>query len=224
VKTPITTVVLVTFARHCSEHESGHPGGWPPGFVPAGPPPVPLPATRQKTVRVARLRVRGASRGCGASQPTDNFSHDRFSHPWSGHASADPVRHRVGILFGTTAVCMRLGLDTATSGLVLATVAISASLLLPLRYAAPLGLVAWAFLTGFIVNLGGQLSFAGDDAPRAAVLVLAAAFASLAARVSDRRQLLADSTDAMPEAPAPHGVVKNDKALVRVVSRVPSSR
>lgn len=45
------------------------------------------------------------------------------------------------------------------------------ALAVPLGYSALLGLSAWGLLTGFVVNTGGQLTFAGSDLLRLALLV-----------------------------------------------------
>ena len=47
------------------------------------------------------------------------------------------------------------------------------ALAVPLGYAALLGLSGWGLLTGFVVNTGGQLTFAASDLERLALLVAA---------------------------------------------------
>jgi hypothetical protein len=47
----------------------------------------------------------------------------------------------------------------------------AAALVLPVRWAALLGLVAWAFFTGFVTNRLGQLTFRSPDLARLALLV-----------------------------------------------------
>jgi hypothetical protein len=56
-----------------------------------------------------------------------------------------------------------------------------AALALPLRYAVLTGLTGWAFLTGFVVNVDGQLTFgAGDLRHLALLLALSSAVSVLA--------------------------------------------
>ena len=47
------------------------------------------------------------------------------------------------------------------------------ALAVPLGYAALLGLSGWGLLTGFVVNAGGQLTFAASDLEHLALLVAA---------------------------------------------------
>ena len=47
------------------------------------------------------------------------------------------------------------------------------ALTVPLGYAALLGLSGWGLLTGFVVNAGGQLTFAASDLEHLALLVAA---------------------------------------------------
>ena len=48
----------------------------------------------------------------------------------------------------------------------------AAALALPARWAAVLGLVAWACFTGFVTNRFGELTFAVPDLARLALLVV----------------------------------------------------
>jgi hypothetical protein len=92
----------------------------------------------------------------------------------------------VGLLFAATAVCQHL-VPTADGGLVLATIVALTSLTLPARYAVGLAASAWALLTGFFVNVGGQLTFSSDDVRRALVLVVVATVAATLGKVSAHR-------------------------------------
>lgn len=66
-------------------------------------------------------------------------------------------------LFVLAAVFARLQVTVAV-GLVAYIAACGlAALVLPLRYALLLGLTGWGFLTGFVVNVGGELTFAVGD-------------------------------------------------------------
>lgn len=59
-----------------------------------------------------------------------------------------------------------------------------AALALPVRYAVLVGLTGWAFLTGFVVNVGGQLTFAGGDLRHLALLLALPAAVSVLAHGS----------------------------------------
>ncbi|MEP9383995.1 hypothetical protein [Nocardioides sp. KR10-350] len=61
-----------------------------------------------------------------------------------------------------------------------------AALLLPLRYAVLTGLTGWALLTGFVVNVGGRLTFASGDLQHLAVLIALSAAVSVS-RPAGRR-------------------------------------
>ncbi|MBO0691764.1 MAG: hypothetical protein J2P58_02605 [Acidimicrobiaceae bacterium] len=56
-----------------------------------------------------------------------------------------------------------------------------AALALPLRYAVLTGLTGWAFLTGFVVNVDGQLTFAPADLRHLALLLALSAAVSVCA-------------------------------------------
>jgi hypothetical protein len=45
---------------------------------------------------------------------------------------------------------------------------------LPLSLTAPLGVIAWAWFTGFVENRYGELTFTGDDLQRLVVFVVTA--------------------------------------------------
>jgi len=55
-----------------------------------------------------------------------------------------------------------------------------AALALPLRYAALTGVTGWAFLTGFVVNADGSLTFARGDLEHLAMLLVLSAALSVA--------------------------------------------
>ncbi len=75
------------------------------------------------------------------------------------------------VLLALAAVFTRTHADL-TTGLIgyLGACAIAA-LSVPFGYAALLGLSGWGLLTGFVVNVGGQLTFAATDLDHLAVLV-----------------------------------------------------
>jgi hypothetical protein len=81
-------------------------------------------------------------------------------------------------------LCERLGADVATGTVVLTGVAAAGSVRLPLRLAALVGLSAWAFVTGFVVNAGGQLTFGAADLDRLVLVELVALVAAVVARPS----------------------------------------
>lgn len=64
---------------------------------------------------------------------------------------------------------------------------------LPVRYAALTGLSAWGFLTGFVVNDGGLLTFATADLLRLAILVGLGVTVSAVAHSQPRRRKAAYS-------------------------------
>ena len=67
--------------------------------------------------------------------------------------------------------CAAVRLDAISTLVAVCLVTSAAALVLPLRWAAVLGLVAWAFFTGFVTNHLGQLTFATPDLARLALLV-----------------------------------------------------
>ena len=74
----------------------------------------------------------------------------------------------VAVLLACAAV--RLGEGSTLVAVCLVTTA--AALVLPARWAAVLGLVAWAYFTGFVANRLGQLTFDPPDLTRLALLVV----------------------------------------------------
>ena len=62
-------------------------------------------------------------------------------------------------------------LDALPTLVAVCLVTFAAALVLPLPWAAVLGLVAWAFFTGFVTNRLGVLTFAEPDLARLALLV-----------------------------------------------------
>ena len=88
----------------------------------------------------------------------------------------------MGAVLVVATLCFRLGVDRTAGTASLAAVAVLGSLALPVRLAAIVGLGAWAFDTGFVVNAGGQLTFGSPDLERLVLLVLVAAAASMAGR------------------------------------------
>jgi hypothetical protein len=108
----------------------------------------------------------------------------------------------VGLEFAATAVCRHL--TTGAAGIVLGTVVVGGAFLLPWRYAGGLAVTAWAFLTGFVVNTGGQLSFGPDDARHLVDLAAAAVLVSCAVAIA---RIGAWSTHSQPHRriPAAHG-------------------
>lgn len=85
------------------------------------------------------------------------------------------------VLFLATTACRVADLDP-TRSLALVLVALCASCLaLPLPWALVTGISAWGFVTGFVVNTAGQLTFDTGDLQRAGVFLALAAAASIAA-------------------------------------------
>ena len=111
--------------------------------------------------------------------------------------------------------CERLEVGTPTGLAVLSVAVVVAAGLLPLRYAVPAALLAWGCVTGFVVNAGGQLSFAQQDLAHLGLLtglaVAASALGSLAeaaprtvpARPSRTAAALTQSPAAVPAGARP---------------------
>lgn len=80
-----------------------------------------------------------------------------------------------GALIATVLVASlgRLGSAETAWAAVLAAGLLGAGL--PLSMTAGLGVIAWAWFTGFVENRFGELTFAGDDLQRLAIFTLAAA-------------------------------------------------
>lgn len=98
--------------------------------------------------------------------------------------------------------CARLGVDVRVGQVMLVAVAVAACLALPVRFAVVVGLSAWAFLTGFVVNAVGQLSFHPADLDRMGVLVLVALLAAtLPAFIRRARAVVATGRARPVEAP-----------------------
>lgn len=98
-----------------------------------------------------------------------------------------------GLLFAATAVCRHL--PTTEGALVLGAIVAGGALTLPARYAAGLGVAAWAFLTGFVFNAGGQLTFTAGDVRRAVMLVVAASVVACVAGAHRRSRDRSARTD-----------------------------
>ncbi|MFC4785739.1 hypothetical protein ACT8ZV_14770 [Nocardioides sp. MAHUQ-72] len=89
----------------------------------------------------------------------------------------------------TATVCHRVGADARTGTVALAVVAVASCLTLPARFTVGVALSAWAFLTGFLVHAGGQLTFRTADLDRLGLLLLlclAATATSAAVRAAPR--------------------------------------
>ncbi|WGL51560.1 hypothetical protein P5P86_16525 [Nocardioides sp. BP30] len=87
------------------------------------------------------------------------------------------------LLFGLAALLAHTHADLAAGLFGFLGACALAALTVPFGYAVLLGLSGWGFLTGFVVNSGGQLSFAGSDLGHLALLVaLSAAVAVLRPR------------------------------------------
>ncbi|MCZ4500427.1 MAG: hypothetical protein JWQ74_2982 [Marmoricola sp.] len=114
-------------------------------------------------------------------------------HPRTPVASAGPragtLLDDCGVWFGiatglvvlTLFVAGLAGLGTATSAVAVIVVGGLAAARLPGLVALALGVVGWAFFTGFAENSLGQLTFAGGDVER--LVGFAAATAAIAAVV-----------------------------------------
>lgn len=81
------------------------------------------------------------------------------------------------VLLASAAV--RLGAGSTLVAVCVATSA--AALVLPARWAVLLGVVAWAYFTGFVTNQLGQLTFDAPDLLRLALLVTVGSTAHWAA-------------------------------------------
>lgn len=82
------------------------------------------------------------------------------------------LAYAVGTLFALAAVLVRMHVG-AVAGLVAYAGACGvAALLLPPRLAVVVGLSAWGFFTGFVVNAGGRLTFAASDVRHLALLLV----------------------------------------------------
>lgn len=83
-------------------------------------------------------------------------------------------------VFVVATACHLLTVGVRTGALALGLVVALCCVALPVRYAALTGLSAWGFFTGFVVNAGGQLTFAHDDLTRMLLLVAVGVLASSA--------------------------------------------
>lgn len=77
--------------------------------------------------------------------------------------------------------CSRLDVGVPVGLVMLGGITAVACVVLPLRFSVGVGLSAWAFLTGFVVHVGGQLTFGAADLERMGFLVLVALLAAAAA-------------------------------------------
>lgn len=95
----------------------------------------------------------------------------------------DVAAVRAGLGFGvllTLAAAMAQAHADVSAGLIgFLSATAMAALAVPLGYAALLGLSAWGLLTGFVVNAGGQLTFAASDLTHLALLVVLAVAAAV---------------------------------------------
>lgn len=101
-----------------------------------------------------------------------------------------------GVVFLTATVCHVLRVGVPTGAVAMGSLLVLSCLALPVRYAAATGLCAWAFLTGFVVNTGGQLTFAHDDLTRMLLLVAVGVLTSSARTLGQRRRSIATYDDA----------------------------
>jgi len=123
--------------------------------------------------------------------------------PWL----SDLPEVRFGLAAGAVAalvtVCVRLGVDAATALALVAGVVAAAGVALPRRFAAAVALSAWGFLTGFVVNTGGQLTFGPADLDRLGVLVIVALVAATVPALTRRARAAVAHGRARPVG-APH--------------------
>lgn len=99
-------------------------------------------------------------------------------------------------------VCHDLGVSVQVGLVLLALVVVVSAAYLPPRFTVVVALSAWAFLTGFVVNAGGQLSFHPADLDRMGVLVLVALLAAtLPAFIRRARAVVATGRARPVEAP-----------------------
>lgn len=94
----------------------------------------------------------------------------------------------VGVMFALAAVLTQLSVGVATGVTAYAAGCGLSALALSIGWACAVGLSGWAFLTGFVVNVGGQLTFTHRDLEHLALLLaLSAAVSLLRPRGSVRR-------------------------------------
>ena len=101
-------------------------------------------------------------------------------------------------------VSRRLDVDARVGLVVLGTVAAACCLALAPRFRCAVGVSAWAFLTGFVVHTGGQLTLGRSDLERLGALVAVALVASALPWLSRRARAAGARGRARPVA-APHG-------------------
>jgi hypothetical protein len=74
-------------------------------------------------------------------------------------------------VIGALLVCAVLSAGTPITLTVVCTVTLASACRLPLAFAALMGLVSWAYFTGFVANSYGELTFEPFDLVRLALLV-----------------------------------------------------
>ena len=75
------------------------------------------------------------------------------------------------VVVGTLLLCGVLSVTPHVTLVAVCTVTVAAACRLPLALATLLGLVAWAYFTGFVTNRYGVLTFGAVDLVRLALLV-----------------------------------------------------
>ena len=83
------------------------------------------------------------------------------------------------VLVAATA-CHVVAVARPVGVVLLALVVVAAAAYLPPRFTVAVAVSAWAFLTGFVVHAGGQLTFQAADLDRLGLLVLVASLAASA--------------------------------------------
>lgn len=91
-----------------------------------------------------------------------------------------------GALLVAATVCSRLDVGVQWGLVLLGAITAVACVVLPLRFSVGVAVSAWAFLTGFVVHVGGQLTFGATDLERMGFLVLVALLAAVAAAAVPR--------------------------------------
>lgn len=91
-----------------------------------------------------------------------------------------------GAMFTLAAVFTQVGIGIVTGLVAFAGCCGLGALALPLRYATLTGLTGWALLTGFVVNVGGQLTFDAGDLRHLALLLALSCAASVLVRPPGR--------------------------------------
>jgi len=92
-------------------------------------------------------------------------------------------------MFALAALFARLGVGVVTGVLAYAACCVLAGIVLTVGWACAVGVSGWAFLTGFVVNAYGRLTFAQSDLEHLALLLALSAAVSLLRPGSQRSRV-----------------------------------